>query len=373
MMRGLRVLALVTDAYGASGGIAQYNRDLLGALDACPSVGDIKVLSLKGGAHSDPLPGKIRQVGPAGGRIAYVAHAAVAAFTGPCDMIFCGHLHLAPVAAALAAIWRVPLVTQLHGIEIWGPLSPVRRWGLERSEAVLCVSRDTRSRALAAASLEPERVLVLPNTVDPVYTPGDQNAARTTFGFGRNRILLTVGRLDPREAYKGHDRVIAALPELLQTEPDILYMIAGDGEDRQRLERLALASGVTHAVRFLGYVPAGDLPDLYRAADVFVMPSTGEGFGIVFLEAMACGTPAVGLGVGGTPDALVDGALGHVASETTLARVIRSALDAPLRGEPLSGAVFRRFGRQSFRQELHSMLMTWFPLASSEAGIGAAP
>ena len=356
MTGGGRVLALVTDAYGAGGGIAQYNRDFLGALAAFPGVKDINVLPLSGGPNSGPLPVSVRQAAPAVGRLAFVFHAVWASLTSPCDMIFCGHLHLAPLAAAIAAVRRVPLVTQLHGIEIWGPLSAARRWAIERSLVVLCVSRDTRRRVLEQTRIEPECALVLPNTVDPVYRPGDPLQARARFGLAdARRILLTVGRLDPREAYKGHDRVIAALPELLAAEPRLLYVIAGDGDDRLRLERLARDAGVSASVRFLGFVPAADLPDLYRAADVFVMPSTGEGFGIVYLEAMACGTPAVGLDAGGAPDALRDGTLGHVATETTLARVIRDALDWRRDPADLAGAVLQTFGRDAFIGRLHAL------------------
>src|SRR5690606_18991980 len=112
-------------------------------------------------------------------------------------------------------------------------------------------------------------------------------------------VIVSVGRLDRRERYKGQDRVIAALPELAAAGLDPLYLVAGSGDDQPRLEALAAAGGVAHRTRFLGKVPAADLPDLYRAADVFALPSTGEGFGIVFLEAMACGAPAVGLAAGG--------------------------------------------------------------------------
>lgn len=123
-------------------------------------------------------------------------------------------------------------------------------------------------------------------------------------------MLLTVSRLNAQERYKGHDRVIQVLPELLRTFPDLRYLIAGDGDDRSRLESLAGQSGVSDRVIFAGEVPDEDLPDIYRLADAYVMPSTGEGFGIVFLEAAVSGLPIVGGGVDGSRDALADGAVG---------------------------------------------------------------
>ncbi len=99
------------------------------------------------------------------------------------------------------------------------------------------------------------------------------------------------------------------------------------------------------------------LVDAYRAADVFVMPSTGEGFGIVFLEAMACGTPALGLDADGSRDALADGALGAVVSEAELPNAIAHLLVAP-RPDPweLHERVHGRFGRPAFLGRVNAAL-----------------
>ena len=102
---------------------------------------------------------------------------------------------------------------------------------------------------------------------------------------------MTVSRLASSEQYKGHDRVIRTLPRLLSQHPETIYLIVGDGDDRPRLESLAVECGVAEKVQFAGLVPPEELPDYFRLADVFVMPSTGEGFGIVFLEAMAYRRP----------------------------------------------------------------------------------
>ena len=121
---------------------------------------------------------------------------------------------------------------------------------------------------------------------------------------------MTVSRLASSERYKGHDRVIRVLPRVLAEHPDAIYVILGHGDDRPRLEALATEVGVGKQVHFTGWVAAEDLPDHYRLADVFVMPSTGEGFGIAFLEAMASGIPVIGGNRDGSLDALGDGTLG---------------------------------------------------------------
>jgi phosphatidylinositol alpha-1,6-mannosyltransferase len=100
-----------------------------------------------------------------------------------------------------------------------------------------------------------------------------------------------------------------------------------------------------------GKSPTPTCPDLYRAADLFALPSTGEGFGIVYLEAMACGTPAVGLNAGGAPDALCDGLLGAITDESGLPEALRAGLSRPAPAS-LGDDVRRRFGRAPFTDRL---------------------
>ena len=295
------MLALVTDAFGGRGGIAQYNRDFLAAI--APGI-DLRIVPRHAPDAATGLPEGASQAAPKAGRLAYALAATRETLRGRPRIVFCGHLYMAPLAALLARLVGARLIVQTHGIEAWPrPSTPVR-WAVERADLVLAVSRYTRAQLLSWAALDPERVAVLPNTVSERFTPGDRKAARLRFGLGNERVLLTVGRLAASERYKGQDRVIEDLPALVAAGHDVRYLIAGDGDDRPRLEALAAQHGVADRVRFLGAVPADALPDLYRAADVFVMPSTGEGFGIAYLEAMACGTPAVGLRVKGDADAL---------------------------------------------------------------------
>jgi phosphatidylinositol alpha-1,6-mannosyltransferase len=219
---------------------------------------------------------------------------------------------------------------------------------------VLSVSRHTRAAVLAWADIPPERVVVVPNTVGDLYTPGDSSALRAAFGLAGNRVLLTVGRLDARERYKGHDRVIAAIPELVAGGNDIAYVVIGEGDDHSRLSEVARGVGVAERVRFVGFVAPETLVEAYRMADLFVMPSTGEGFGIAFLEAMACGTPALGLAVGGACDALADGELGTMLGrEEDLAIAIdRLLADPPSDAQALAGRTRERFGRDAFTSRL---------------------
>jgi phosphatidylinositol alpha-1,6-mannosyltransferase len=146
------------------------------------------------------------------------------------------------------------------------------------------------------------------------------------------RLLLTVSRISIEEGYKGHDRVLAVMPDLLQSVPDLVYVIAGDGSGRELLQKFAREQGLENNVKFIGRVSDADLPDLYRAAEVFIMPSTGEGFGISFLEAMRSGVTVVGGNGDGSMDPLRDGQAGYAVpcdDPGQLVEAIRSALEKP--------------------------------------------
>jgi len=353
------VLALVTEAFGGGGGIAQYNRDFLRALSTLPAVGQIDVLPrLAKDAPSD-MPERVAQYAPCRNKVAYAMRALLLALPRRPDIVFCGHLFMAPLGVLIARLARAKLVVQTHGIEVWDRPSASQRSAVEAAELILSVSRDTRGRVLTWASNPPERCVVLPNTVGDEFTPGDGSRTRDKLGLGSQKVLLSVSRLDARQRYKGQDRVIPLIRALRDRGHDVVYLIGGSGDDQPRLEQLAQANGVLEWVRFLGDVPDGELVDLYRAADVYLMPSSGEGFGIVFLEAMACGVPAIGLALGGANDALCDGELGGAARPEDLLGSIVAQLSAP-RPEPedLVSRVRSRFGRIAFESRVARVMET---------------
>lgn len=268
-------------------------------------------------------------------------------------MVFCGHLYMAPLAWLIARLKGAKLLIQTHGIEAWPRPSRLQRASVEAADTVFSVSRYTRMAVLGWATIAPERVLVLSNTVDDRFEPRDGSAWKASLGLVGKRVLLTVARMDAGQRYKGHDRVIEAIPTLVAYGHDVIYVVVGEGDDRPRLERRARAAGVTDRLRFMGAVGPQPLTEVFNAADLFVMPSTGEGFGIAFLEAMASGTPALGLDAGGARDALAEGALGSLASDTDLATAIARVLDSP-KPDPkaLAQAVRARFGRAVFAERV---------------------
>jgi phosphatidylinositol alpha-1,6-mannosyltransferase len=308
----MNVLALVTDAFGGFGGIAQYNRDLSTALVQCQAGGRVVVLPRHANAPGFTLPAGVRQLEPNPGRVSYTVSAFRAAkMEGPFHAVFCGHLHIAPLGAIVARLLGVPLWLQLHGVEAWGPISRMQRWAAEQASLVTAVSRYTRHRFLALSNLAPARLRVLPNTVQPGFAAGPKpDYLIERHHLHGKKVLLTVGRLAGDERGKGHDKVMQAVSRLTRHRADLVYVIAGTGSDRPRMETLARRLGIEHQVLFVGLVEARELPDYYRLADVFIMPSIQEGFGIVFLEAAASGLTLIGGNGDGSIDALAEGTIG---------------------------------------------------------------
>ncbi|MEJ2670846.1 MAG: glycosyltransferase [Deltaproteobacteria bacterium] len=153
---------------------------------------------------------------------------------------------------------------------------------------------------------------ILPNAVfQENYGVGDKSEKLLErYGLKDKVVLMTMGRLAAAEQYKGFDEVMDLLPRLAKSLPNLAYLIVGDGDDRPRLEAKAVSLGVKDRVVFAGFIPEAEKADHYRLADAFVMPGRGEGFGFVFLEALACGIPAVGSTLDGSREALRDGSLG---------------------------------------------------------------
>ena len=329
---GATVLALVPGAYGSQGGIAQFNRDLFQAMAASPAVSQIVVLPrLADRIASDPLPPRLTQLPAPVTQIAYAVQAiGLASPRTCCDVVFCGHINLTALAVLAAGRAKAKLWLQVHGIEAWTKPSYVTEHAAMMSDLVTSVSRFTRTQMLHNWWWDdPAGIKVLPNTIGSKFSPGPKSAALVQrYRLHGRRVMLSVSRLASAEAYKGHDRVIAALPRIREQFPDLVYLVVGDGDDSVRLMQLAQQYDQEQHVIFAGIVPDDELVDHYRTADVFVMPSTREGFGIVFLEAAACGLPVIGGNRDGSWDALREGLVGCAIDPTNEDEIVSAVVRA---------------------------------------------
>jgi glycosyltransferase involved in cell wall biosynthesis len=198
-----------------------------------------------------------------------------------------------------------------YGKEVWFPLKPPEGKALRAANSIWTISRYSRSLACAANQLEAKRIEILPCTVDSqVFTPAiAPPKLQHHYDLANAKVLMTVARLWRGDPYKGVDVTIRALPKIAISFPDVKYLVIGRGDDQPRLAQLAKDLGVAERVVFAGFVPSEELVEHYRLADVYVMPSQ-EGFGIVYLEAMACGIPVISGDDDGSADPLQDGLLG---------------------------------------------------------------
>lgn len=223
-------------------------------------------------------------------------------------------------APLLRRCFGVPYFVHVYGEELAYCLRrPQLRWLARRilssAQGVTVISHFTLNLLRRDLGFSGDALLVHPGVDTERFAPGDGGDIRTRLNLGSGPLLLTVGRLMRR---KGHDMVITALPDILKKFPDLTYAIAGTGPEEDLLRRLVAERGLESSVCFLGRVDEPDLIRLYQTADLFVHPNRElasgdvEGFGIVFLEASACGTAVLGGRSGGTADAIREGVNGYV-------------------------------------------------------------
>lgn len=186
------------------------------------------------------------------------------------------------------------------------------------SDRIIAVS-EYSAEDLASRGIEIDKISVVPNGVDTdTYHPGF-----STIEFKWDTTLLYVGPLSER---KGLRYLIKSMPDILSDHPDTGLVLVGSG-DNERLSLLAESVGVRDHVQFEGFVADEDLPDYYRAADLFVFPSTLEGFGMVLVEAMASGLPVVSTTATAIPEVVGDaGVLVRPKCEDALSEAICNIL-----------------------------------------------
>jgi glycosyltransferase involved in cell wall biosynthesis len=206
------------------------------------------------------------------------------------DVILYTHLHLARLQPLVRRLRpRTTALVVAHGHEVWEPLSWARRNALGTCDAILTPSGFVARRMDAANGQDHAPVVVVGAALSDDWTRGVVPRREPTGGGA----VLAVAGLEMLDRDKGVDRVVEAFPQVLEKLPTAVLRIAGDGSDRARLQGLTRSLGIDERVRFLGTVDEATLKRLYASSDLLALPSTQEGFGLVYLEAMAHGLPAV--------------------------------------------------------------------------------
>ncbi|MCX6891212.1 MAG: glycosyltransferase family 4 protein [Verrucomicrobia bacterium] len=285
------------------------------------------------------------------------------------DLVICGHINLLPAAFLACKLvacrkaenrkqkaemgrrtegesrsagikpCRPPIALIIHGIDVWEPhRSSLVRWLARRVDAFISVSAFTKERFVRWSRVPAAKGMLLPNCIDLTgFEPGEKDPELLKrYGLRGRKVVMTLARLLP-DRPKGIDEVLEALPSLMAEIPQLSYLICGDGIDRPRLADKARSLGLTVADRtsapsgsgllsadspsslsdlpspmvvFAGRVPEAEKAAHYRLADAFVMAGYGEGFGIVYLEALACGVPVLASTLDASREALLEGEMG---------------------------------------------------------------
>ncbi|PMB19783.1 glycosyltransferase [Fischerella thermalis] len=289
-------------------------------------------------------------------------------------LILCGHMNFAPVAFWIHRFLGIPYWILVYGIDAWEIKDPLKKKALYAAQKIASISEYTRDRLIHEQNLDPEKFSILPVTFDPNRF---QIAPKPKYLLERyglkpeQSIILTVARLLATEQYKGYDTIIAALPEIKKVIHNVHYVLVGKGDDLPRIEELIAKLELQNCVTLTGFVPDEELCDHYNLCDVFAMPSKQEGFGIVYLEALACGKPTLAGNQDGATDALCRGELGVLidpedtqAIAQALIQILQRTYPNPLLYQPeiLRQKVIERFGFQSFQKTLGNYLEKYLGL-----------
>ena len=371
-------LYLFPQLFGAPGGIQAVNEETLLAMTRiCPSARHRVLLYHDREAARRPPGAFGPAAGPSGGvrfvpcgtaagasRLRFVRAFADALIEQRPDLVVVGHAGLAPLAWLAKRLLGIRYVVWLHGIEIRRLRGPAQRAGVAGADRLVAVSRHTARELAAVDARVALRTVIVPCAVRDRFHPGGGTEVRRRLGVGRGPVLLTVARYTAGEGYKGYDLVVRALPAILARRPDARYVLVGEGDDLPRVRALACGLGVDHALIRAGAVSDEELPAWYNACDLFVMPSRGEGFGIVFIEALACGKPVIAGERDGARDALLDGRLGRMVDPDDPERLADAILEfvtgrAPAEltdPERLSRECREHFGRAAFEERVRNLV-----------------
>lgn len=280
------------------------------------------------------------------------------------SLVIATHVNFTPAAYWLKRLAGVPYWTIAYGTDAWNIERKALQKGLHEADRILAIGTYTRDRILKEQNLDPAKISILPCTVDASrfqITPKPQYLLNRYQLTPEQPIILTVGRLDSTQQYKGYDQILHALPEIRRQIPNVHYILVGRGGDRDRIEQLIAQLNLQTCVTLAGFVPDDEINDYYNLCDVFAMPSKGEGFGIVYLEALACGKPTLGGNQDGAIDALCHGELGALvdpddveAIAQTLIQILQGKYPHPIVYQPelLRQKVIDTFGFERFKQTL---------------------
>ena len=312
------ILGLFT-ALGKVGGMERAGRHVAAVLteyaSSCETPCQFLSLNDSQKLHHMSVAGReFEFTGCAGNKLDFVAPAVRNAWR-KAELVVAGYPDLGPMSPLTKVLApKAKTIVIAHGVEVWQPLPFVKRMGLRNADIVLTPTRNTAKHVSLHQGVAEERIRVLPWALDPDFTELVASASGSALPsrFPKGRVILTVGRWSRAERYKGVDTLISALARLIRQSSEIQLVVAGVGDDQAWLEQISDERGVRDHVHILKGLSDAEIAACYAACEIFAMPSRGEGFGLVYLEAMACGKPVIGGSHGGAPEVIDHGETGFL-------------------------------------------------------------
>lgn len=331
------------------GGIQKYNRQFLKALAETGE--DVLLVEREPGFFA---------------KIKFIFQFFWKAGLGRPDVIICGHIHFSPLCYFWNLFSHQKFIIITYGVEVWNIKSRIYLKAFQKARLIIAVSLYTKEKMLSQLNCPKEKIFVLlPSSIDKekFFIKEKPRYLAERHQLLGSRVILTVSRLSKIEAgFKGYDRVIESLPEVLEKIPNLKYLVVGEGDDLPRVRELVKKLSLENYVIFTGRVREEELVDYYNLADVFVMPSKCEGFGIVFLEALACGIPVIAGNKDASRETLLNGRLGQLIDPDSIkeiSRAIVSSLSSKIEmknREELRRMVFEKYGVDKFKMKVEELL-----------------
>ncbi len=287
------------------------------------------------------------------------------------EVIVLSHIHLINIVYFIKKIHPNKKIYLLaHGIEIWKKLSDAKLRMLNQLDKIICVSEFTAQKVMDMHHIPTEQIEVLNNCLDPFYhlATAFEKPQLLLDRYHLNYediILFSLSRLSSSEKYKGYDHTIELMPKLLESYPNLVYLLAGkwDTLEKKRLDDLIVKNKLQDHIQMIGFIDEAELTEHFLLSDIFIMPSKKEGFGIVFIEAMASGLITVAGNKDGSVDALKNGELGELVDpddldhiEQTLSKILES-LPNDEHKATLQKKVFEFFNYEQYRKRLHDIII----------------
>lgn len=335
------------------GGIQKYNNNLIGVMKDLGQ--EVKIIELKTAGFFS--------------KIIFVTEFLAKIIIFRPNFIFCSNINFSPLVYFLRKIFNYDYIIFTHGVDVWDIKNNLKIKALKNANIVVSVSRYTSQKLKEQIPEIGNKIFLLPNTIDgEKFYPKEKSAELLKkYDLIGKKLILTVTRLSAEERMKGYDKIIMGLPRVINEIPEVRYLLVGDGTDAPRIKKLIKKLELENYVIMLSSIPLNSplLADYYNICDLYVMPSVSEGFGIVFLEALACGKPVIAGDKDGSRDAILDGELGILVNPDDIDEIALAIIKALkkevskniLDSNYLRQRVLEVYGPDKFKERVKSLFL----------------